>query len=127
MNRDDERIPLARLVADRLDEHAAHHAAVGRLPRDLFLVAERDFAANPRIRIGELRPLRLVADVAQRRDGVRRRRRLRIGVVDDDAAGLRVARRPDVVRLEIGELLHLARRDRRARRTASSRGTPVLK
>ena len=35
---------LPGLIADRLDEHAADRRAVGRLPGDLFFVAERDVA-----------------------------------------------------------------------------------
>ena len=110
MDRDDERVALARLEADGFDQNAGHLRAVVRLPRDLLFFAERDVALDPRVRVGDLRPLRAVVDVAQRGDAVIRRRRVRVGVRDQEAPGLVVARHRDRA-FDVGHLLRLPARD----------------
>ena len=102
---------LPGLVADRLDENSGNLRAVRRLPRDLFLFAQRDFATSPRVGIGDLRPLPAIADLGERRHRVHRRRRLRIGEGDEHATGLVVARHLNRA-LHVGDLFRLAAGDR---------------
>jgi hypothetical protein len=55
---------VSGLVAYRLHQHAAHLRAVGRPPRDLFLLAERE-AAHLRVRVGQLRPRGAVGEARE--------------------------------------------------------------
>ncbi len=104
VNGDDERVALAGLVADRLDEHAAHLRAVGRRPRDFFLLAERE-VAHLRIGIRQLHPGRAVRDRFEGRHREHRRRRRAVGVVDQNAPAVVVAAHRDG-RLLLRDLPH---------------------
>ena len=56
VNGHDERILLARLITDRLEQHAAHLPAVLRRPRDFSFFAEGELLTDPRVGVGERRP-----------------------------------------------------------------------
>ena len=82
MDGDDQRIPSARLVTNRLDENPADSLAVGRFPADLLLLAERKVTCL-RVGVGKLSPVRAHGDLIDRGNREKCRGRVRVGVIQE--------------------------------------------